>query len=63
MRWRAEKRQGKAWDDLATPRMQQLFSRVESRGFMKLLERELERHGVDVAALASRGTGMGDREL
>jgi hypothetical protein len=42
------------WDGLPSKRQRTLFSRVDSRRYTELLEKELESRGVDLAALASQ---------
>ena len=46
-------RHTRAWDSLPSERHRALFSRVDERQYVALLEQELSARGVDVAALAS----------
>ena len=43
----------RAWDALPSQRLRKLFSRVDARAYVRLLEERLRAHGTDPRELAS----------
>ena len=59
-----KQKQTREWDALPSKRQRALFSRVDSRRYVELLERELQARGVDLAELASEREYKGtDNEM